>query len=270
MKTIQPVFTDGAATAPRKGFTLTELVVVLATIALLIAVCLPVLAATKNQTKIAQCAGNLKQFTLAMHIYGGENNDKLPVLSGGPVWAWDLPWSVGNVITQWVSWRQLYCPGTGPRFDETDNLYLWNCQYIVGQAPYTMHILGYAFAFSGPGCSLTPANQNTTLLSEPIRLTTLPGGPTLPAPSPAQRVLLADATISLNLTTYANRYKDVYNSVPGGYTPPPAYAVKSHTSPHLNGIFPAGGNAGFKDGHVQWRKFDNMDQRAATGRGFWW
>jgi hypothetical protein len=41
-------------------------------------------------------------------------------------------------------------------------------------------------------------------------------------------------------------------------------------SPHLNGVFPSGGNVGFKDGHVDWRKFDDMLQQAASGQSFWW
>jgi prepilin-type processing-associated H-X9-DG protein len=41
-------------------------------------------------------------------------------------------------------------------------------------------------------------------------------------------------------------------------------------SPHLNGRFPSGGNIGFKDGHVAWRKFDDMNQQSAKGESFWW
>jgi hypothetical protein len=35
-------------------------------------------------------------------------------------------------------------------------------------------------------------------------------------------------------------------------------------------MIPAGGNVGFKDGHVVWRKFDNMNPVAVTGPSFWW
>jgi hypothetical protein len=41
-------------------------------------------------------------------------------------------------------------------------------------------------------------------------------------------------------------------------------------SPHLKRQFPVGGTVGFKDGHVAWRRFDDMNQRATGGQSFWW
>jgi prepilin-type processing-associated H-X9-DG protein len=45
---------------------------------------------------------------------------------------------------------------------------------------------------------------------------------------------------------------------------------KPHTSPHLIGNLPAGGNLGMLDGHVEWRKFQDMQIRSASGPFFWW
>ena len=47
--------------------------------------------------------------------------------------------------------------------------------------------------------------------------------------------------------------------------------VKSHTTSHLNGNRPAGGNILFLDGHVAWRPFSQMQLRTARGirPGFW-
>jgi hypothetical protein len=39
---------------------------------------------------------------------------------------------------------------------------------------------------------------------------------------------------------------------------------------HLVGTIPAGGNVGFKDGHVVWRKFDVMNPITSSGPTFWW
>ncbi len=244
----------------RKGhcaaFTLTDLAVVLATVALLAVVALPALAGTKGETRIVQCTSNLKQVCLALHMFGGENNDKLPVSSGGN-WAWDLSWNAGNSITQYVPSQKLYCPGTSPRFSDDDNERLW--EYY---APGNVHVSGYLITL--PGTQLMATNQNATLTPQRI----LSGSVYLPAPSASQRVLAADATISSSPTdNHAGFVAGVrynFNTVQGGYAVP-------HISPHLNGLVPAGGNLGMLDGHVQWRRFFDMDERAtSSGPGFWW
>jgi hypothetical protein len=39
----------------------------------------------------------------------------------------------------------------------------------------------------------------------------------------------------------------------------------------LKGNIPSGSTVGFKDGHVQWRKFVDMDERATgSSVGFWY
>jgi prepilin-type processing-associated H-X9-DG protein len=43
-----------------------------------------------------------------------------------------------------------------------------------------------------------------------------------------------------------------------------------HTSAHLKGVIPRGGNVGFKDGHVEWRDFADMQEVTVAGPPFWW
>ncbi len=234
----------------RAAFTLTELAVVLAMVALLALVSVPALATTKGQTRIAQCADNLKHLAMALQMFGADNNDKLPVNSNG-YWAWDLGWSAGNSVTQYVSFKKFYCPGTGVRFSDQDNANLWN------YAPGGLHVPGYVTTF--PGTTIGSTNLNASLTPQRIA--------GLPAPAAATRVLLADGTISGNSTDnhagFMAGSKYNFTQVSGGYSVP-------HLSPHLNGLVPAGGNVAMLDGHVQWRKFLDMDQRATIGSGFWW
>ncbi len=238
------------------AFTLNELAVLVAIFSVLALVGIAAVLRNSDQIKRAQCRSNLMQFAAATQIYGNEYGDKLPSMSPGN-WAWDLPWTTGTIITQWISWKQLYCPGTSVRFTEQDNYSLWN------YAPNNLRVIGYVPAFNG-SFALIASNQNLTLTPQRISAGT---GVYLPAPPASERVLLADATIS-GTGQYTSALRNTYNytAIPGGFV------IKAHISPHLRGILPAGGNVSMLDGHVEWRDFDQMQCRVSGGStpGFWW
>jgi prepilin-type N-terminal cleavage/methylation domain-containing protein len=264
-----------------EAFTLIELLVVIAIIAILAAMLLPALARAKEKARRVQDLNNIKQIEVAVNIYATDSKDKLPTYatsSGGAAgaWAWDLPWTAGDMmLSSGMQKKTFYCPGTAPRFDDQDNFARpGNNLWIFGQsASPPFHVTGYLFAFDGGPQGqyslLRPENLNTTMQSEPIpavnNITVKSNVPN------TERVLVACATISLNSSdTYAQRYSPSYDyvNVPGGYTV--NGVVKPHISPHLKGKYPDGGHLGFKDGHAAWRRFDDMNQRARSGRGFWW
>jgi len=68
----------GLGLNPRSAFTLLELLVVVAIIAILAALLLPTLAAAKSKAKRVTCLNNLKQINLAVVLYAGDNQDTLP------------------------------------------------------------------------------------------------------------------------------------------------------------------------------------------------
>jgi prepilin-type processing-associated H-X9-DG protein len=239
----------------RDAFTLVELLVLLSAIAVLATLQVAALAKVTRQNQRAQCASNLRQFTLAMHIFANENSDKLPDNAGIGNWAWDVAFSVGTFVESTGSkWTIMYCPGTAPSIPEADNFKLYN---FGGP---TFRVLGYANTFANtPGVDST--NWNSTLTPQPIQI----GFGRYFTPLPSNRVLLADATISAyNQNNEALRDTYNYINIVGG-TP------MTLLSPHLIGKIPAGGNLGMLDGHVEWRKFQDLHPRT-TGISpvFWW
>jgi prepilin-type N-terminal cleavage/methylation domain-containing protein/prepilin-type processing-associated H-X9-DG protein len=73
----------------RRGFTLTELLVVIGIIALLAALLMPALAGAKRKANQIKCLSNLRQVNLALQLYADDHNGEYPPRRE-PTNAW--PW----------------------------------------------------------------------------------------------------------------------------------------------------------------------------------
>ena len=80
-----------------KQFTLIELLIVIAIIAILAAMLLPALQSARRTAKMAQCTSNCKQFAQSNHLYGASFN----------AFVTPIAWSTGVNIWQACIWNQI-------------------------------------------------------------------------------------------------------------------------------------------------------------------
>lgn len=83
----------------RAGFTLTEVLVIITIIAILALITVTSIASAKRKAHDLTCLNNLKQLSIAWHLYATDNNDRLaPNCSSGPGLAGQYP-----TVPAWVS-----------------------------------------------------------------------------------------------------------------------------------------------------------------------
>lgn len=138
LKSLIPCPRD-VAVANRRGwkrwaaFTLIELLVVIAIIAILAAMLLPALTSAKEKARRTGCVNSLRQLGLALHMYGGDWNDKLPQGNRDDGYTHTIWISTNtfNAIKQYSATNMVNCPSLEGTF-----------QYF--QAPYGW-VIGYSY-----------------------------------------------------------------------------------------------------------------------------
>src|SRR5262245_52818888 len=93
-----------------RAFTLIELLIVIAIIALLIAILLPALGQAREQSYAVKCMANFKQIGAALYMYRDDKGDDLPWIHPYPSFANATGW-----ISQFV-WGGFVAPQPDPFF----------------------------------------------------------------------------------------------------------------------------------------------------------
>jgi len=96
------------------GFTLVELLVVIAVIALLMAILLPALSKAREQGKRAVCMTQIKQLQLAWGLYADDYNEKIPC---SDIWySWNPPGGILEWGYQrtWCEWPHVWPHAPAP------------------------------------------------------------------------------------------------------------------------------------------------------------
>jgi prepilin-type N-terminal cleavage/methylation domain-containing protein/prepilin-type processing-associated H-X9-DG protein len=214
----------------KKGFTLLELLVAIAIIAILAALLLPAIQKAKERGRRAVCLSNLRQLGNALCIYANENDCWLPAHPGavGP-WLWDLPITTRNALIYAGAQRHIfYCPSGS--MQDSDELWSFSGYCVTG----------YFWLLERYNRQLPPLRGKSYQ-------TKIDSG------NPTESEIVIDAVIS-----QSGNFTEVW----GGWNKP-------HRTSHLDKNRPAGGNILFLDGHADWRPFDRMQVRLNSPDQWW-
>jgi prepilin-type N-terminal cleavage/methylation domain-containing protein/prepilin-type processing-associated H-X9-DG protein len=160
------------------GFTLLELLVVIAIIALLAALLFPVFARAKQQAKTTTTISNLAQLGKAMFLYTADHDDVWPMMSEG--------WPGLGVTGGWMVYDEYLGDDSGKFRPEQGSLY----PYVRNDRVYASE-MDVSFGRSGNSFAM-----NGCLAAFPPTPGLMASQPTTQCPSPAQMFLLSEERTS--------------------------------------------------------------------------
>lgn len=209
------------------GFTIVELLAVVALIVILISLLLPSLAKVKTSQIRLECKRRQRSVGNVFMVYAIDNGSCFPKdaqYNGN--WMWDLSRNTVVSLTEYgVTREEFYCP-------------IYPEQNVEGLWEFTpdFRVAGYFYNFR---------RTNGPMASTPLIGKEWLDG--MVESNPASSELITDVVIS---------QFDDFTEIHGGWSEP-------HRSSHFDAgsNTPAGGNVYFLDGHAEWRSFDEMERR---------
>ena len=222
----------------RRAFTLIELLIVIAIIAVLAALLLPALSNSKEQARRVNCKNHLRQFLIAATLFADDHDGKLPSGASENVDATDehVPVLSGmtrsNLIEYAGTFKMLECPSLGSPFNQQGGWYYADYGYVIGY-----NYLG--------------GHTNTPWLA---------AAPFVPWISPQS---ITDDPM-LPLVTDANDWSPGFGKTFVPHARGGAISTDDYSNSSASGAAPqkagaVGGNIGLLDGSVHWKNISQME-----------
>jgi prepilin-type N-terminal cleavage/methylation domain-containing protein len=235
---------DAQTFFPKPGFTLLELLVTVAIIALLAALVLSNSHIAYRKAKRLTCLNNLRQLGIASLQLADDNGGRFPPLLGNAgtagSWPWDIPTNVIESLQGYGPSRaQFYCPS----FPEQNNDILWFFETNALSPGGEFKVIGYVLLF--PNAARVLTNNTITSVDQEDGL----------------KIIVADSVLSLG-SDETNRAQNIYVGIQGAWP--------FHRTSHVEKAYPQGGNAFYYDGSAYWRDFATMGVRTSGTPSFWW
>lgn len=247
----------------RIGFTLIELLVVIAIIALLMSILMPALNRVKEQARRQSCGSRIRQHLIALNIYAGDNDTKLPLPDTAGNWLQDVAVNTVHFMFDSGMTREMfYCPSNHnhQKFNDLFWEYAndsWDSriQRFTNESGFV--VSGYCFILEttrGNRPEITRYEKDA-LQKEWLESTQ--------QSQPSSRELVIDSIMGAprSNTKYGFNFAEVAGGI---YSQDQVYDSSSHLK---NSFEPTGGNVGFLDVHTEWRPFEpEMNGDVAVGR----
>ena len=228
------------------GFTLIEMLVVIAIITVLVAMLLPALRKVKTTTNRLKCQAQIKQISLGILILADEDNGKFPMHNSNPTdvsnWNFNLKPKLRSVVPVV---KTFYCPSTGHGNNEAQIGYwddpAWNNQQHGMDYPIWFNAAGVAFTLR------TSIHEVEYASSE---------------------VLMGDFVYTSGSYVWNPGLEHLF-------TPGKPFWANHPVDEYCGGgdcgagVPPAGANWGAYDGHVQWQHVKKLRYLGWGGAGPW-
>ena len=227
----------------KKGFTLIELIVVIAIVAILAAILFPVFAQAREKARAASCLSNCKQIGLAWMMYAQDYDETtVPFVrkeenhEPGRYYIHEGGLPGFRHLGYFWCWMDGILP-----YVKNDLVYHCPSRVWLGPAGSTPHTIGVNPILYYRGGNLV---QNFRWMDEGVSLAAIV--------KPAQKVAFGDnAFHDSGPSTGPNYLYAIQVAV--WYPPRLQYlGIPDYPGPHIRGF-----NVGFQDGHAKWVSFDH-------------